>query len=235
MRIISSFHDYYDSVMRHGMDRTCVYLREEVALEVPAFCRHSGQWPWRFHVQRIELIRFWVGFCGQLIPGVYSSTYAYQSDRFHYSLEHLLGYTQSLKMNLSKHSRKDFEERCSRAFEFPTGYGQSSRDEAARMRDYLDNLFLSHKVPVFMVSPFHGHSGFPIILNPKLGMVDFQKVKDPFSAFQEIHGYLSGVLGVTHMPIELPVPDEIKAASRGHGDKYSFRKPPGKRGAPPWR
>ena len=29
MRIISKFHDYYDSVMIYGQDKTVVYQREE--------------------------------------------------------------------------------------------------------------------------------------------------------------------------------------------------------------
>jgi hypothetical protein len=89
--------------------------------------------------------------------------------------------------------------------------------------------FQKYKVPVFSLGPKI------LILNPFLKKLSFQQVKDTFTAYQGIHMFLSGVIGVEAKPT-IKISDKDMAEAKGHGSKYSFRKLPGtKRSKPRWR
>lgn len=233
MRIISRFHDFYDPVMKHGVDRQCIYLREtsEVTPGIPP--------PWRPWSHR----EFIVGFCGSLFPVMMVRAKDMASFRVVYTLEEAMAFTATLsRAVLRNHEFRWCEEDYLRQF------FETSVSNASELSLKLGVLFLAHRVPIFVqrVHKAYGYfspnvhpwvaDGEVLVLNPRLQNYEFQRIKDPFTAFQEIHGFMSGVLGSQHMPLEEPVPDAIKAASCGHGDRYSFRKPPGgKRGKPEWR
>ena len=65
-----------------------------------------------------------------------------------------------------------------------------------------------------------------LVTNAQLKDFQFAKMKDPFTAFQDIYMYISGVLGVDAKPM-VQISDKDLAHKRGHGGKYSFKKPPG--------
>jgi hypothetical protein len=60
-------------------------------------------------------------------------------------------------------------------------------------------------------------------INGCLAAVAFQKIKDPYTAYQEVMQYISGVLGVDAVKEPWPISDELKAGSKGY-DKWSFRR-----------
>jgi hypothetical protein len=103
----------------------------------------------------------------------------------------------------------------------------------------LLKIFTQYKIPIFIYGDYldgkytRGESK-QLILNPKLKDWGFQSVVDPVSAFQSIYMYISGVIGVPESPM-VKISDKEMAKKRGHDDKYSFRKPPGKRGKKQWR
>jgi hypothetical protein len=51
--------------------------------------------------------------------------------------------------------------------------------------------------------------------------MEFQKVLDPFTAYQELEMWISGVLGQNPQPLE--VSDEVKIQQHGFNE-WSFRK-----------
>ncbi|MBI2433967.1 MAG: hypothetical protein HYV26_13955 [Candidatus Hydrogenedentes bacterium] len=59
-------------------------------------------------------------------------------------------------------------------------------------------------------------------------------IKDAVTAFQEIHMYISGVLGVSANPT-VTLSDTMIQAKHGFDSEFSFRKPAGKRGITRWR
>lgn len=95
--------------------------------------------------------------------------------------------------------------------------------------DFSKFLF-EKKVPVFAYrisgSIWSDETG-GLILNPKLANWEFWKVKDPFTAFQEIQQYISGVIG-TGGNEPVATDDKYKILSHGFDLKTSFRKDPGK-------
>ena len=66
-----------------------------------------------------------------------------------------------------------------------------------------------------------------LYINPKLKDYHFAKVMDPYTTFQEIQMYVSGVLGVSKDGTEFPATEKEKVAQHGM-NKWSFRRPPSK-------
>jgi hypothetical protein len=66
-----------------------------------------------------------------------------------------------------------------------------------------------------------------IEFNPKLLLYNFGKLKDPYTAYQEVYQFVANQPGEERPQMEMS--NEETAARLGHGDKYSFRSPPGKK------
>jgi hypothetical protein len=62
-----------------------------------------------------------------------------------------------------------------------------------------------------------------LMVNPVLSDIGFQKILDPFTAFQELERFLANDLAPRDVRMDQPVPDKINAESHGF-DKMSFRK-----------
>lgn len=83
-----------------------------------------------------------------------------------------------------------------------------------------DKLFLQHKVPIWVRTV---HSYYKTgTLNPKLKDYGFERIKDSFTAFQEISMYLSNIL-VEQKEIA-QVEDKYRIEQHGFDLKKSFRK-----------
>lgn len=229
MLITSKFHDYYDTAMGQGIDKTCVYERnpEKVDLTI----RPQGGNNWRFfneeglNFYREERGEYYfrkrvIGFCGYMFPLVYVEKKWQPSNRlevyYFYDANSLTKFMYDKGM-LEKPNKWsswrdyiDTEEGIKRFF------------DNAKYYKHFGSLFVEHKVPVFMVKGSDKRGvDFEVELNPKLSQEKFQTVKDPFSCFQEIYQYLSGVLGNTEKDIT-EVDDKIKAQQKGF-DQYSFK------------
>lgn len=95
------------------------------------------------------------------------------------------------------------------------------------------DIFYKFKVPIFLIhiydrrssSKFNYNKEFDyIILNPNLEQFGFQRIKDPYTVFQEIEMFISGVLGIGE-PNTVEVSNENRITKHGFDD-YSFRKRP---------
>jgi hypothetical protein len=64
-----------------------------------------------------------------------------------------------------------------------------------------------------------------VIVNPCLKEYGFQKFMDPYTAFQEISMFMSGVLTNNPEPPNTQT-DKAKVTSHGFDPKYGFRTPP---------
>jgi hypothetical protein len=210
MLIVSKFHDYYDSAIGYGVDKTIVYHR---IFDDKTYYKSASSWrkeTWGKEVCEVKL--FTIGFCGKLYPGVNIFKYQYGGttlDRNIYSAQEL----EDFRISLGAQDRK--RRRVLRGVYLDTRAG---REDYFRVVE-SDDLFFKYKCPVF----YKDSSG--IKPNPRLKDFSFQKVKDSVTAFQDIMMYISGVLGVDQRPM-VEISDEDKAHKKGHGGKYSFRTPP---------
>lgn len=89
-------------------------------------------------------------------------------------------------------------------------------------REKMD-LFLEHDCPVYLIFRSTTEWKIDFIKNPVLKTLDFGKISDSFSTFQEIHVFLREILlrGEQTLPVEVSEKDRI--TSRGY-DKWSFRR-----------
>lgn len=223
MLIVSKFHDYYDVGMKMGVDKTCVYQRET---SVPkkgflALYKYGSVDRWNGAV---------LAFCGKFYPFVYHETHG-TIDRYVWTLEEAL----TIEFPKSRYRHGSWNE-----YELSSPQGMSKF--FGQTYENLSSIFHEYRTPVFGFDPVLGRRYSwtkdekyrALKINPRLEEIEFYKVKDPITAYQDIYMFMSGVIGAPPKPPE-PVDDKIKAAAKGHDGPYSFKKPPGKRGKNKWR
>jgi len=230
MHIVSKFKDYYDSVVALGIDKELVYLRktEEHKLEDHPVYRGRLNKHWWGHHQvssrefTYKFSTFVIGFTGVYYPGIRIDKYDLkkvytgyrydqdqaESNHHFYDAKELLEFLESENITESKFGGMYHKER-------ELGH----YFKMTHWQPHLD-YFAEFRVPMFLYN-----GGDWIVTNPKLKSYRFAKVKDPYTAFQEIAMYISGVLGVKE-PDTLPISDEVKAQQRGFFN-MSFRTRPG--------
>ena len=246
MLIDSDFHDYYDTVLSHGIDKTCPYLRKtsEVTFEVKhAWEKKStkldelygkigkftvykaGRRDW---YQRAFVEMCVVAFAGNFYPMVKVPYPDYTKPKtITYDLDEAI---RLLKERFPKYMALLHRETKGRKKEI-RWLDDAHPDKLADFFDrgqwgVLENLFREHNAPVLLLTGNWGRDR-KIIINPVLKDIKFMKAVDTYTAFQEIHMFLSGVLGVGE-PMTAEVGNDDRIKQRGF-DKCSFRKPPGKK------
>jgi len=221
MLIVSKFHDYYDTGMKHGVDKTVVYERKTVLVKgdnFPPVSKYmTGEWGSSV-----------LAFCGKFYPFVYhvSGDPDRKIDKVIWNLEDALAALNAEKKHWDDHSLRG-ENGIKKFFD--------------RKYPDFEKYFHEYRTPIFGFDPqgkvyawMKPEPYRSLVISPRLKEIQFYKVKDPVSAFQEIYMYISGVLGAPPKPKE-KMSDKVLAAAKGHDGPYSFRKPPGKRGKKQWR
>ncbi len=232
MRIISKFKDYYDIGLAQGIDEDRVFVRETKERNHPntGWKYFPGYWA---HSLRHEYRASVVGFCGMLYPLIEVKHKLdkhpwTETHHFFYSWDDFIGCMDSLKV--TRELRKQVG-RYKRLFQ--GDFWEKIRKHFEEPHAGITELFLEHRVPIlwsFLVGDRdHYLRGTPktreTTLNPCLKDIEFYKVVDPYTAFQEISMYLGGVLGDVD-PNTVTVADEHRYAGHGY-DKGSFRQPKG--------
>lgn len=199
MLILSKFHDYYDTAIGYGVDKSIVYHRVKQGSLLP--CGEPS------NPLGVLDIMGAVVFCGAVYPFValrYSNAIPVPTkEKDLVVCYNLSNYTKAMKGVCDDHTRpilghpysinkkKSIEDICR---------GQWRKFEVA-ITNHINPLELhrEHHSPVQVIytRPHRGYSlkRCETINNPCLKDYRFQKIKDPFTAFQDISMYISGVLG----------------------------------------
>lgn len=252
MLIVSRFHDFYDTAMKYGVDKTVVFERggemsKDKSLSTLLPYREETGWIKQGrNSYKFTFYKLIIGFCGKLYPLMYVKKECQNlipgitpwTDEFFsfYDKEEFLSFLIENKINHKDEGRY-------RIWQRRTLYIDSVTDitiffDASYWKDLLP-LFRKLNAPTFIVgkeyvpskeveAPYNAHYDAIITKNPQLKKYKFMKVKDPVTAFQDIFMYISGVLGVPTRPM-VKLSDKELAKKRGHGDPYSFRKMPTKK------
>jgi len=206
VKIISKFKDFYDGAGQYT--DTPLYLRETKELDPP-----EAEEPWciaqRGKRQGEYNKRFLIGFCGKMYPMVRRSVYKDDirlSRKFLYTLDE---YMEGRDKKKEKRSWRHW------------WTGKQDRIEDFYSSDHQEYtyLFHQHKVPVFVTQN--------MVLNPVLVNIEFYKVFNSYSAYQEIEMFISGVLGTKENDM-IDIDDKYRIESHGF-DKHSFRMPKGRK------
>jgi len=230
MLIVSKFHDYYDTAMAFGIDKTCIYLRKTEEIEMGSI-RRSGLTCSSSVKKKIKFVfnRHIIGFCGKLYPVVQCSLYGEPDDAGKRKLLNILNFYEDWELiQFVKGMGLDHPSRSYRSWLYDLGYDHRDEKTIKKFFDvqrwqHLEKNFAKYKCPVFMTD-YHGHKDF-LVLNPMLKPYRFARMKDPFAAFQEIYMYISGVLGNTEKEM-IQISNEDMRDKKGF-DKWSFKTMPG--------
>lgn len=210
MRIESDFHDYYDSLQSLTPGDPDVWHREmdDIQLE-----RTKGikELPYCLDVKigknSYKIDTFVVLFCGKLCLGVgYSADYG--NTYYAYGKENIIAalgeevFNKLFKGSFSTFSWKQLEEHF-------------TEQECLKYH-------LKYNSPIILIE----RSSYQTILriNPQLKKWHFQKVVDPYTAFQEIDMFRNSALKANERPM-VSISDKDKIHKHGF-DKWSFRKQP---------
>ena len=256
MRIVSKFHDYYDSVQASGQDQSCVYVRKEEqkiihntealyakisqinALgEAALFSKDRGP-----EYQSLLFFReLTLGYCGKLFPifqFIHFEKGCPKKFQHFYKPVDAEAYFQSVIDDYPYDGHYLNYWGNGKTLGLDSEYSYESRYD----RD-VEDVFHYFQVPLFMLpempydmsslSEIWGYNHFNrgknvvnILLNPCLRKLEFFRVKDPYTCYQDIYQYINGVLGNTEN-IETEMSDLDKVQQHGFDEKYGFRKRPG--------
>lgn len=231
MRIISKFQDYYDGVQSYGAEPFAFIRHAEKLvdhelpkLEISGRFYSSSIWHYhqmmhpqfvwsRRHIkdQNVDVRRSFVGFCGSWHPvfSFYISNHT-RPRWFHTLKSHEIESAARECYKDAKWLREDGV-----ISDELTYWGRSR----CKILDRL-NLFEKHKQALLYID-IDGDNKPLLTSNPLLKHLGFAKVKDPFTAYQEISMYISGVIGVGE-PDTIEVSDECKRDAKGF-DEWSFK------------
>lgn len=226
MLIDSKFRDYYDNVMSMGIDRDCVYNRATtyIADDEERIIRGKLTWPSEA-LRGYIFTAFLIGFCGKIYPIV--RVEKIEKDQIKSILMHIYNLDDYHDFLLSNKIKIKFDRHS-----YLSGLDTTEGIKRFFTQNYLklETLFTKYKVPIFSIehevspSPTWSYRSI-LVLNPKLKDFDFVRVKDPFTAFQEIFMFKAGFLGNPEKEI-ITISDKVKAQQHGHDGKYSFKKMP---------
>lgn len=218
MLIDSNFHDYYDTAMAAGVDKTCVYNRRVKKVAMAHRVEDRGLISDKITVgyRKYNFVDWRViGFAGEIFPFMCVTDSLLKIGKPFYSWE-----------PVAKHLDKAM------IYERETRYHQSTWNTLSDLNlkkffeeprwTHLKKIFVEHRTPIFLID--FGRDARVLTLNVCLKDYRFMTVKDPFTAFQEIHGYLSGVLGGLDRDMAA-VNNDDRIKQRGF-TKWSFRKEP---------
>ncbi|MDR3692638.1 MAG: hypothetical protein P4L46_24875 [Fimbriimonas sp.] len=234
MRIISKFHDFYDSAAGFGLDPERIYRRTPSRVEIETrFWSGSSDvlpYPWipRYRGLPEPARSVTLGFCGRFYPLWIDSSTAIAPE----ALTSESGERFWLSQDDALAKLRDLVD----AVEYVRGYQERFLARARKIVEHdrrvlespLDSkLFRDLKCPALVLFG-HGGSGFSpmhtveIIRNPRLTSFGFEKILDPFAAYQAIATFLSNDLVEGDPAPETVGGDEVIARSKGFDD-MSFR------------
>lgn len=216
MRIISKFHDYYDSVMKSGMDQEVIYVRNPKKLYLDKNFYTSK----RTKSNQCDIETLLLGFCGEIYPIFKVILGNNEPPMIFYNVEDFKEFTLSRKLTDS------YDFRSSRWF------GNNYNTFVTQNFSELKELFHLHQVPIFTIQNHrtftYGYNNEGLLtLNPSLKALEFQRIKDPYSAYQDIFQYVSGVLNKPENRM-VNISDRDKIHKHGY-NKWSFRQLPTKK------
>ena len=246
MRIFSKFHDYYDTAIGYGVDKTITYYRKttfhEWGSDIGGFVKsHLGDWSlstWG-HYESTPFNNLGsskdisigntvvVVFCGKQYVGVElkksGAIAGLDVSEICYNVDQVDRFFKNNKRVLPKKANKN--KKYWREGLTARGFDLFWEKWNKQQTEKLINLHFEIDAPVISVSHNKNPGGdAEIAVNPCLKDIQFYRCVDGFTAFQELSMFIGGVMG-GKSPKMIEISDKDRIAMRGF-DKWSFRKTP---------
>ena len=246
MRIFSKFHDYYDKALGYGIDPAVTYERKEE--EITELIKkqygmidkiekvHADVFDFRIEkINSPELkieAKTIVLFCGRIYLCIKIGYKVKDYPLEKYVTEFIYTF-DAFEKAITLHSKINLEHGIT------TGLFDGTKSKLVTIARRFKMLFEKQGIVSDIVTELHFELDAPIIVidydliyayskkikaykNRCLKNMDFYKIVDPFTAFQELSMFIGGVMG-GKSPIMIEVADKDRIAKHGF-DKFSFRK-----------
>lgn len=244
MYIISKFKDYYDSAVGMGIDKSIVYNRNMVEYTVsgynntkiidPKLC---NSFPFfndytRYEIKNNTYFDISIGiilFCGKSYPyfkierslnckttcsDEYFKLFGTNDSLYIYDIDTFLKYIDIYDYKFKGFSYTSPVQRLKENFKMASEYDPS-------------DLHFKYKSPIILLyNEKYYTRKMCMTVNPKLKSLRFASQIHPYTAFQEIQMYISGVISNTEFPGETEMSELDKVNQHGFDKKYSFRTRP---------
>ncbi len=228
MRIISPFKDYYDSVNNITSDKDALFIRKEEEVDLykilptdlinALYFKETG----RKNGLSIDICSQFVLFCGKLYGGLNIEFGKLNSNLRPITYNNIWSLeefdkicVQYPELELHKSYRYDWKNRKYSYLRDILSIQQDTRFFTWSIENKISILYFEghlHSLPTF---PKTG------IKNYQLSKIEFQKVLDPYVAYQELDMWIGGTLSQNKEPEAIS--DNVKIQQHGF-DKNSFRK-----------
>lgn len=201
MRIVSKFTDFYDHAMAFGVESDLIYVRKTENVIIPyKEQNHATIGPYNDTLN-------YIGFAGKIYPFVYYCTSRGQRKYFYLYKEWKNARGTGQVKNWIKRTFEEYR-KSSIQRDYDKWQNGISQKEPS-VAKWFD------KAPVFV------YYKDEVVLNPCLRPLEFFRIFDPYTAYQELFMYLSNLA----RPLK-PIPeidDKTMAEAKGF-NKFSFRK-----------
>jgi hypothetical protein len=236
MRIVSEFHDFYDTVQATGQDQTLVYLRtrKEVKLEHNSFpfpVFEGRYWDWCH--KGVPVVQIVVGFCGKVYPILQLShqrlSQPIPSTALCYTLSEVDTFIEHHFKQREIETYRSKPRRWGLAGNWPREQRRENFEEFfdsyAAKQSAFGHLFVDNRCPILVASTWMGRRNreYKIVYNECLKELEFFRIMNTFTAYQELQMYF-GAMAQPNKPIP-DISDKDMVSIKGF-DKWSFRKPP---------
>jgi hypothetical protein len=232
MRIISKTPDYYDGVQRHGNDDHVVFVREPIITELgDRTTEHNPKpkWPGEdffapFHDDHPELVYRQTN--RMRYPSVYSKWERASNGRVTKAVLYFCGKAYPFYVAETAEGPVFSYEEAFQPLVEQRKFWWNPKADKRTYDKWLTEMWgkeIKPDIHFELQAPIILYIGKTLIVNPCLKEFRFQRIIEPYTAFQEIEMFLGGVLG----SIEKEGPemsDKEKVSSHGMDPKWSFRK-----------
>jgi hypothetical protein len=228
VRIISPFHDFYDAIQKTGQDRSVLYLRRPVEVELSYTALPTFGYTDYYHLRqyRLDIAQHFVGFCGTLYPALRLSisllTFGHDVEYVAYDADQATAWLaenlpKSAATHLYESNKRDRWYRCyPRHHHFVEAFSKAHEDAPV-------DLFEQFNAPIFVASSKPTGRDWNVVVNGVLKDLEFYRIKPPQQAFQDLAMWVGG--RAQPMKPAPPVSDVVMAEAKGF-DRWSFRKEP---------
>ncbi|MFW9872257.1 MAG: hypothetical protein ACFFG0_04070 [Candidatus Thorarchaeota archaeon] len=232
MRIISKFHDYYDMVQLHGADPDLVFSRKKKEYKNsdkfdpkieeyfrPFFSLIRG---YKYYSPQV----FAVIFCGKIYKGI-KLYIKNETNQFVDNYDYIYCYNSKETIDLVK-DKKTGVSLDDRKILIGGKYQHISVERKIEM--FFDNkdsdkfmgLMIKKRCPILLIEKSSPYKSIKTTVNPILKDINFYRIIDPFTAYQNLSMFIGGILPRQSTPT-VEISDEDMVIKKGF-NKWSFRK-----------
>lgn len=238
MRIISKFKDYYDGIQGLGFDDKLVFVRHtdniivkekeiEEYLNKISYKGFSSYKSDEYRAKQMFSIPYWeiksnlLIFCGKIYT-YYVASFIHNDNKIYaWSINDLIKYFK-LNIEYSK-STTHWQPLFWNKNNFTNEYSRLETSFKANINTDISDFCIKYNCPIILCEEAEKYSHkIKLILNPNLKNMNFQRVFNPYQAYQELEMFLGNVL-VNDNDKMIKLSDEDRLYKAGF-DKWSFRK-----------